>query len=247
MAFRLRYAIAATALLLGVQAAHAQVTSSEFRITNGTNRISLSGTPGASNTTYRFNAPTSVGVLLGSTWTSGTGMLDVTVSALPLGSTDYVTGILNVTNGGTGTTAIPANQILMGNSTGTGIVGAGSLTDGQVLIGTTGGTPVAATLTAGSGIQITNAAGAITLAVTGSALTGQTASATTVVGTQNYTITAPFDLQAGARVMVTVLDPAEDGIFATVTSIDAGTDEAVVHLSAPPSAAGRIDVLFQNP
>lgn len=45
--------------------------------------------------------------------------------------------------------------------------GAGPLTDGQLLIGSSGAAPQAQTLTAGSGIQITNGAGAITIAATG--------------------------------------------------------------------------------
>ena len=38
-----------------------------------------------------------------------------------------------------------------------------SMTDGQLLIGTTGGSPAPATLTAGTGINITNAGGSITI------------------------------------------------------------------------------------
>lgn len=45
-----------------------------------------------------------------------------------------------------------------------------SLTDGQLLIGDTSGTPVAATLTAGPGISISNSAGGITIAGTGSGI-----------------------------------------------------------------------------
>lgn len=44
----------------------------------------------------------------------------------------------------------------------------GSLTDGQLLIGSTGATPSVSTLTAGSGISITNGAGSITIAASGS-------------------------------------------------------------------------------
>lgn len=45
-----------------------------------------------------------------------------------------------------------------------------SMTDGQVLIGSTGSTPVPATLTAGSGISISEGAGSITIAGTGSGI-----------------------------------------------------------------------------
>ena len=41
------------------------------------------------------------------------------------------------------------------------------MTDGEILIGSTGNPPVAATLTQGTGISITNTAGAITIAATG--------------------------------------------------------------------------------
>jgi hypothetical protein len=45
-----------------------------------------------------------------------------------------------------------------------------ALTNGQLIIGQTGGAPTPATLTAGAGISITNAAGAVTVAVTGSGM-----------------------------------------------------------------------------
>lgn len=45
-----------------------------------------------------------------------------------------------------------------------------SLTDGQLLIGVTAGKPIPATLTAGPGISIANAAGAITISGTGSGI-----------------------------------------------------------------------------
>ena len=48
----------------------------------------------------------------------------------------------------------------------------GSMTNGQILIGSTGSTPVLGTLTQGTGITITNAAGSITIAATGSVTGG---------------------------------------------------------------------------
>lgn len=47
-----------------------------------------------------------------------------------------------------------------------GVVSYAAMTDGQLIIGTTGGTPTAATLTAGAGISIGNAGGAITISAT---------------------------------------------------------------------------------
>jgi len=56
--------------------------------------------------------------------------------------------------------------VLTGN--GTNAVSSTVLDDGEILIGSTGGAASAATLTAGSGISITNAAGSITIATSGS-------------------------------------------------------------------------------
>lgn len=59
-------------------------------------------------------------------------------------------------------------------STSAGVPGwSGTMTNGQVIIGSTGATPTAATLTAGTGVSITNGAGTITIAVSGSVV-GQT-------------------------------------------------------------------------
>ena len=70
----------------------------------------------------------------------------VLATSADLASAD-VTGVLPVANGGTGS---------------------GSFTDGQLLIGnTTGNTLTKATLTAGTGIQVTNGGGSITIAATG--------------------------------------------------------------------------------
>jgi trimeric autotransporter adhesin len=59
---------------------------------------------------------------------------------------------------------------LVTNSSGTPLF-TSSMTNGQVVIGSTGATPTAATLSAGTGISITNGAGSITIASTGSSMT----------------------------------------------------------------------------
>lgn len=59
-------------------------------------------------------------------------------------------------------------------------------TDGQLLIGSTGNVPVAATLTAGDGISVTNAAGAITLATTSGLYTPTLTNTTNVAASTAY-------------------------------------------------------------
>lgn len=68
---------------------------------------------------------------------------------------------VDVAHGGTGVNTLPLHEVLLGN--GVGGIASLPLTDGQLLIGSTGASPVAAALTAGSGISITNAAGAVTI------------------------------------------------------------------------------------
>ena len=75
------------------------------------------------------------------------------------------TGTLTVDQGGTGLTTITDHGILLGSGT-AAITPLGSATNGQLPIGSTGADPVLAALTAGANITITNAAGAITIAVT---------------------------------------------------------------------------------
>jgi hypothetical protein len=86
------------------------------------------------------------------------------------------TGVLSFSGGATGltpSTTTTGNVVLAGtldvNNGGTGQT---SYTDGQLLIGnTTGNTLAKATLTAGAGVAITNGAGAITIATSGTPIT----------------------------------------------------------------------------
>jgi hypothetical protein len=98
----------------------------------------------------------------------GTGTSSTTFVNL----TSNVTGTLPIANGGTGSTS-PTFVDLANNVTGTLAVGKGgtgqtSYTDGQLLIGNTStGLLAKSTLTQGTGISITNAGGAITIAASG--------------------------------------------------------------------------------
>ena len=125
--------------------------------TSGTSILYGNGAGGFSNVTIGTGV-SFVGGTLSATGSGGTvtsvalsgGTTGLTVSGSPITTSGTITlaGTLAVANGGTGQT---------------------SYTDGQLLIGnTTGNTLTKATLTAGTGIAITNAGGAITIASAGS-------------------------------------------------------------------------------
>ena len=81
--------------------------------------------------------------------------------------TGTVTGVNPVVNGGTGISTIAKGAMLYASAEDTIAATAAMSTNGQLLIGNaTTGYPSVATLTAGTGMTITNAAGAITLAAT---------------------------------------------------------------------------------
>ena len=78
-----------------------------------------------------------------------------------------VSGVLPVANGGIGASSLADKSVLITQDSGTDTVAAVTMTaSGQILIGGSSG-PAVATLTAGANITITNADGAITLAVSG--------------------------------------------------------------------------------
>ena len=97
----------------------------------------------------------------------------ITASTTPSGGTDLFTmtsaGVitlandLDVSEGGTGVSTLTSHGILMGNGAGD-INATAEPSNGQLLIGKAGDFPQLATITAGSGISVTNAAGAITIA-----------------------------------------------------------------------------------
>ncbi len=70
---------------------------------------------------------------------------------------------LIVSKGGTGASTFTAHSLLLGQGT-SAISALGAATNGQLVIGSTGLDPVLSTLSEGEGIDITNAAGSITLA-----------------------------------------------------------------------------------
>jgi hypothetical protein len=165
----------------------------------------------------------------------GTTGLSFSGSPITSSGTLTLSGTLAVANGGTGQT---------------------SYTDGQLLIGnTTGNTLAKATLTAGTGISVTNGAGAITIANTAPdqtvALTASTG--ISVSGTYpNFTITnsAPdqtVSLTAGTNVTITGTYPnftiaaSGGGGSGTVTSVAlSGGTTGLTVTGSPITTSGTI-------
>jgi hypothetical protein len=128
--------------------------------------------------------------------------------------TGYLGLPITIANGGTGSSS-PQYCSLTSNVTGTlpvsnGGTGQTSYTNGQLLIGnTTGNTLTKATLTAGTGINITNGAGSITIAAS-SSLVGTTTSSVTAIGVEagdsltSGTGNTFFGYQAGTAVTTSV-------------------------------------------
>ncbi len=114
-----------------------------------------------------------------------------------IGLTTHVSGILPIANGGTNSSTVLNNNRIMVSSGGT-ITESAALTNGQLLIGSTSAAPVAATLTAGNGIAITNAAGAITIA-NEPAITMATGTSTlTTTSTTDVALSTPLTITPGA-------------------------------------------------
>lgn len=153
----------------------------------GAGSVSTSGTGSTVTITgagaQTFNTDGSAATTSGNAITvaGGTG---ITTS----GSGNTVTVTLDtpvvVANGGTGAGTFTQHAILLGNNT-AAIQSVGPLANGELLIGRSGNSPVSATLTAGEGIDITNASGSITIA-------GEDATAAATAGAANKGV-ASFD------------------------------------------------------
>ena len=176
---------------------------------------------------------------------------DITIGALNLASNGAggdVTGILGVTNGGTGASSLTGNGVLTMNAGGTALVST-SLTNGQLLIGSTGAAPVAATLTAGTGITITSVAGSITIATNSANITNKARIALSATAV-TYAAQAPpagFTITATTVINITVLEAGGFPITATVTAITPGapgTFDFVI--SGYPTVASFALVTYQN-
>lgn len=142
--------------------------------------------------------------------TTGQFYFDDTLNAPIWWDSDASAWVVGTTGGGS---VLPpggaSNDIQYNNA---GAFGGLTLDDGELLIGDTGGVPVAATLTEGTSIDITNAAGAVTIAAQG-----------TLIGVQRFTSTGAFTYTptAGTSSVIIELQGAGGG-GAGVASAGAG-------------------------
>jgi hypothetical protein len=136
------------------------------------------------------------------------------------GTAANVTGTVAVANGGTGQTTYTNGQLLIGN--------------------TTGGTLAKATLTAGTGITVTNGAGAITVAATNNGTVTSVGGTGTVQGlTLSGTVTSSGNLTLGGSLSAVSLTTQVSGTLPVanggtgITSLGAGV---ATFLGTPSSA-----------
>jgi hypothetical protein len=204
-------------------------------------------------------------------YTDGAGAGAAVVLANPTVSlTSGVTGTLPVANGGTGattltgvvkgngTSAFTAGTVALGSEvSGTlpvanGGTGQTTYTNGQLLIGnTTGNTLAKATLTAGTGVSITNGAGAITIAATNNGTVTSVGGTGTVNGlTLTGTVTSSGNLTLGGTLsgvnlttQVTGTLPVANGgtgaTSLTANNVLLGNGTSAVQVVAP-GASGNV-------
>lgn len=120
-----------------------------------------------------------------------------------------------------------------------------ALTDGQVVVGSSAGSPAAATLTAGSGISITNASNAITIATSSGTVSGEAkfwlsaAGAGTSINA-SFNVTSITDTGAGKLGVTIGTDFSSANWCCNVSITQASLGTKIVYLTA--QAAGTCAV-----
>jgi hypothetical protein len=146
--------------------------------------------------------------------TAGTG-LSVTANA---STHQYALSTpVSVSNGGTGATSITAHSLILGQGT-SAFTALGAATNGQIPIGSTGADPVLATITAGTGVSVTNGAGTITIAATGSGLAWSEITGTSA----SMVINTGYIANNAGLVTLTLPSTAAQGSVIRVTGKGAG-------------------------
>ena len=160
------YALVATGTTAtGAQQTLANGATTEVLVGGGASALPVWTTATGSGAPVRATSPTLTSIELGhpsDTTLSRTGAGDIAVEGNAIyraGGTD-----VPVTDGGTGASTLTDHGILLGSGT-AAVTPLGAATNGQLPIGSTGADPVLAAITPGDGIDVTNAAGAITVAV----------------------------------------------------------------------------------
>lgn len=119
-------------------------------------------------------------------------------------------GLARYDGAGTWTGVTVTNHAPLIGAASNGITSLGPLTDGQLMIGSTGNDPSAASLTAGTGITITPAAGAITIATSLSVLTWSV-----ITADQNITVSNGYICnKAGLLTLTLPASPTAGQVFA---------------------------------
>ena len=124
---------------------------------------------------------------------------------------------LSATQGGTGTAS--PTQYTLPIANGSSAFNFQALTNGQLLVGSTGASPVAATITAGTNISVTNAAGTITIAATGSGSFAWNAQST---GTVMMAANNGYYITDASAVTLTLPTSAAAGTIIEVAGYGAG-------------------------
>jgi hypothetical protein len=122
---------------------------------------------------------------------------------------------VGVAHGGTGVSTLTDHGVMVGAGVGA-VTSLAEASNGQLIIGSTGANPVLSTLTAGAGIGIANAAGAITISSTGSGMAWSVITNDTAGAIANGYICN----NAGTRVVVTL--PSTAAIGSTIQIVGLG-------------------------